>query len=81
MAHRLVGDVVAHTGHAAPYGLPPAAYLGAVLAERQRREWARTVGAQQYVPEQPRQQAPQAPQAPQPPVPPAATSGGFAPPA
>ncbi|TWE17609.1 putative RDD family membrane protein YckC [Kitasatospora atroaurantiaca] len=47
MAQRLVGDVVAHTGHAAPYGVHPAAYLGAVLAERQRREWARAAEAQQ----------------------------------
>ncbi|MDH6580783.1 RDD family protein [Kitasatospora sp. MAP5-34] len=47
MAHRLVGDLVAHTGRPAPYGPHPAAYLGAVLSERQRREWARTMGAQQ----------------------------------
>lgn len=46
MAQRLVGDVVSHTGHTAPYGVHPASYLGAVLAERQRREWARAAGAQ-----------------------------------
>ena len=41
MAVRLAGDLVAGTGHPAPAGVHPAAYLGAVLAERQRREWAR----------------------------------------
>lgn len=41
MAERLVGDLVAQTGHPAPPGVVPAAYLGAVLTERQRRDWAR----------------------------------------
>ncbi|MFI6445349.1 RDD family protein [Kitasatospora sp. NPDC050543] len=45
MAVRLAGDVAARTGHPAPASVHPAAYLGAVLAERQRREWARTAGA------------------------------------
>ncbi|MFC5645674.1 RDD family protein [Kitasatospora cinereorecta] len=43
MAQRLAGDLAGHTGRAVPYGLQPVAYLGAVLAERQRREWARAV--------------------------------------
>lgn len=41
MAAQLSADLVASTGHPAPVGVHPAAYLGAVLAERQRREWAR----------------------------------------
>ncbi|WP_371481206.1 RDD family protein [Kitasatospora sp. NBC_00315] len=41
MAVSLAGDLAARTGHPAPPGVHPAAYLGAVLAERQRREWAR----------------------------------------
>lgn len=94
MAHRLVGDLVAHTGRAAPYGLHPAAYLGAVLAERQRREWARAMGAQQphtpfqAPPAPPAQQVQQAQQvqyaqhqAPPQPQAPTASPGGFAPPA
>ncbi|WP_329495228.1 RDD family protein [Kitasatospora herbaricolor] len=44
MAVRLTADLVASTGHPAPVGVHPAAYLGAVLAERQRREWARVTG-------------------------------------
>ena len=45
MAVRLAGDLASRTGHPAPQGVHPAAYLGAVLAERQRREWARATGA------------------------------------
>ncbi|MCX5212620.1 RDD family protein [Kitasatospora sp. NBC_00240] len=44
MAVQLTADLVASTGHPAPVGVHPAAYLGAVLAERQRREWARATG-------------------------------------
>ncbi|MGW6919483.1 RDD family protein [Kitasatospora sp. NPDC054939] len=44
LAARLAGDLAARTGHAVPYGLHPAVYLGAVLAERQRREWAKAQG-------------------------------------
>ncbi|MFC8452304.1 RDD family protein [Kitasatospora sp. NPDC057223] len=47
MALRLAGDLASRTGHPAPQGVHPAAYLGAVLAERQRREWARATGAHQ----------------------------------
>ncbi|GAA2828217.1 RDD family protein [Kitasatospora sp. CM 4170] len=41
MSARLADDLAARTGHPVPYGLHPAAYLGAVLTERQRREWTR----------------------------------------
>lgn len=41
MSARLAEDLAARTGHPVPYGLHPAAYLGAVLTERQRREWTR----------------------------------------
>ncbi|MFE2727225.1 RDD family protein [Kitasatospora sp. NPDC059327] len=44
MSARLADDLAARTGHAVPYGLHPAAYLGAVLTERQRREWTRAQG-------------------------------------
>ncbi|WP_457034202.1 RDD family protein [Kitasatospora sp. P5_F3] len=93
MALRLVGDLVARTGQAAPYGVPPAAYLGAVLAERQRRDWERSLGHQaqqaRETQQQPQQQAhPYAPQPTPPPAPPvapppgpAAPPTGFAPPA
>ncbi|MFI9831867.1 RDD family protein [Streptomyces sp. NPDC051913] len=38
MAERLAADVVAHTGTPAPHGVPSAAYLAAVVQERQARE-------------------------------------------
>ncbi|WP_261718551.1 RDD family protein [Streptomyces sp. FZ201] len=38
MAERLAADVAARTGAPAPEGVPPAAYLAAVLQERQARE-------------------------------------------
>lgn len=41
MSTRLAGDLAARTGHPVAQGLHPAAYLGAVLTERQRREWTR----------------------------------------
>lgn len=44
MSARLADDLAARTGHPVPYGLHPAAYLGAVLTERQRREWIRVQG-------------------------------------
>ncbi|MCX4748701.1 RDD family protein [Kitasatospora sp. NBC_01287] len=81
MAQRLAGDVAARTGWPVPAGLHPALYLGAVLTERQRREWQRTSG-QSAVPAGPQPLA-----APQPPTgawpPPAAFSapaGPVAPP-
>lgn len=45
MAARLADDLAARTGRPAPYGVPAAAYLGAVLTERQRREWERSAEA------------------------------------
>ncbi|WP_405736156.1 RDD family protein [Streptomyces sp. NBC_00028] len=38
MAERLAADLVAHTGTPAPHGVPSAAYLAAVVQERQARE-------------------------------------------
>ncbi|GAB2753096.1 RDD family protein [Kitasatospora kifunensis] len=46
MAQRLAGDLAQRIGWAVPAGLHPAMYLGAVLTERQRRDWLRaTSGA------------------------------------
>lgn len=45
MAQRLAADVAARTGAPAPHGVPPAAYLAAVLQERQAREVRRAHGA------------------------------------
>ncbi|MFF7681084.1 RDD family protein [Actinacidiphila glaucinigra] len=45
MAERLAGDVVACTGAPVPEGTPPAAYLAAVVAERQGRDARRVFGA------------------------------------
>ncbi|MFF3376332.1 RDD family protein [Streptomyces sp. NPDC002680] len=44
MAERLASDVAACTGTAAPHDVPPAAYLAAVVQERQVREARRTFG-------------------------------------
>ncbi|MFE0632731.1 RDD family protein [Streptomyces sp. NPDC058864] len=46
MAERLAGDVVACTGAAVPEGTPPAAFLAAVVAERQVRDARRVFGGQ-----------------------------------
>ncbi|GGO56307.1 RDD family protein [Streptomyces lasiicapitis] len=46
MAERLASDVVARTGAPAPEGVPPAAFLAAVVHERQARETRRAFGAQ-----------------------------------
>ncbi|MFI7415683.1 RDD family protein [Streptomyces sp. NPDC049627] len=44
MAERLATDLAARTGAPAPQGVPPAAYLAAVLQERQVREARRAFG-------------------------------------
>ncbi|MEU0744791.1 RDD family protein [Streptomyces sp. NPDC006134] len=44
MAERLAADVAARTGAPAPEGVPPAAYLAAVVQERQVREARRAFG-------------------------------------
>jgi hypothetical protein len=44
MAERLASDLAACTGTPAPYGVPPAAYLAAVVHERQAREARRAFG-------------------------------------
>jgi len=45
MAERLAADLTARTGAPAPQGVPPAAYLAAVVQERQAREARRAFGA------------------------------------
>ncbi|MCD0481763.1 RDD family protein [Streptacidiphilus sp. ASG 303] len=45
LGRRLSADVAVRTGRAVPGGVHPAAYLAAVLAERQHREWVRTAAA------------------------------------
>ncbi|MEV0536413.1 RDD family protein [Kitasatospora sp. NPDC050463] len=74
MSARLADDLAARTGHAVPYGLHPAAYLGAVLTERQRREWTRAQGYGQQFQPHPHLQA-----QPLPPVPGAPTPATPAP--
>ena len=44
MAERLASDIAARTGTPAPQGVPPAAFLAAVLQERQAREARRAFG-------------------------------------
>ncbi|MFI6940149.1 RDD family protein [Streptomyces sp. NPDC050418] len=44
MASRLAADVAACTGTAAPHGVPPAAYLAAVVHERQARDARKAFG-------------------------------------
>ena len=44
MAQRLAADLVARTGAPAPHGVPPAAYLAAVVQERQARDVRRAFG-------------------------------------
>ncbi|MFC3572709.1 RDD family protein [Streptomyces yaanensis] len=44
MAERLAADLAARTGAPAPHGVPPAAYLAAVVQERQAREARRAFG-------------------------------------
>ncbi|MEV6211940.1 RDD family protein [Kitasatospora sp. NPDC051914] len=88
MAERLASDLAERTGRPVPYGVHPAAYLGAVLTERQRREWERASAAarqQQTFGAQPPTYpaaAPvaQAPVAPAPPAPQTAQAPTDAPP-
>ncbi|MEU6768840.1 RDD family protein [Streptomyces sp. NPDC046853] len=44
MAERLAGDLAERTGAPAPQGVPPAAYLAAVVQERQARDVRRAFG-------------------------------------
>ncbi|RAJ69341.1 putative RDD family membrane protein YckC [Streptomyces sp. PsTaAH-137] len=48
MAARLAADVAAHTGAPVPTDVPPAAFLAAVVHERQSREAQRAFGASQH---------------------------------
>ncbi|WP_338699590.1 RDD family protein [Streptomyces sp. Q6] len=48
MAARLATDLAAHTGAPAPTDVPPAAFLAAVMHERQSREAQRAFGAGGY---------------------------------
>ncbi|MFJ5118630.1 RDD family protein [Kitasatospora sp. NPDC088548] len=77
MSARLADDLSARTGHPVPYGLHPAAYLGAVLTERQRREWTRAQGHASY--RQPAPAAPATPTAAAAPTAPSATGAPAAP--
>ncbi|MEV5610942.1 RDD family protein [Streptomyces sp. NPDC052225] len=64
MAARLATDLAAHTGAPAPADVPPAAFLAAVMHERQAREAQRAFGAGAYggsVPPVPPAAAPPAP--------------------
>lgn len=45
MAERLASDLASRTGAPAPQGVPPAAYLAAVVQERQAREARRAFGS------------------------------------
>ncbi|MGW2255395.1 RDD family protein [Kitasatospora sp. NPDC001660] len=72
MSARLAADLAARTSHAVPQGLHPAAYLGAVLAERQRREWTRAQGYGPMAAPQTFHTPQAAPPAPIPPAAPAA---------
>ncbi|BAJ28740.1 MULTISPECIES: RDD family protein [Kitasatospora] len=46
LGDRLAAEMVRRTGWQVPVGLPSLVYLGAVLMERQRREWERASAAQ-----------------------------------
>lgn len=77
---RLAADISARVTPPPPPGLPPVAYLGAVLAERRDRELARYAPDRQNRDRTGRAPAPQPPGAP--PAPPASpSSGGLVPPA
>ncbi|MFF6781705.1 RDD family protein [Streptomyces sp. NPDC012510] len=88
MAERLASDLAARTGAPAPYGVPPGAYLAAVVHERQAREARQAFGglsgtggvSQPLVPQPPLgpMSHPPVGSAPQPPVNPAyAPPGGL----
>ncbi|MFE6527163.1 RDD family protein [Streptomyces sp. NPDC057794] len=68
MAQRLASDLAERTGAPVPQGVPPAAYLAAVVQERQAREARRAFGSESGA-------APASP----PPAGPAAAAGGPAP--
>ncbi|GHE11676.1 RDD family protein [Streptomyces alanosinicus] len=69
MAQRLAADLAARTGASVPHDLPAAAFLAAVLHERQSREARRAFGAGGFAPTV---AAPGAPAVYQPPAPAAA---------
>lgn len=85
MANRLVNEVTQRTAASPPPGTPGWAYLSAVLAERRRRELARTWSAANH-PQPPAPGPPARPAQPAPArevetnPPPAPESGPFAPP-
>ncbi|MBO1419963.1 RDD family protein, partial [Streptomyces sp. FH025] len=64
MSTGLAQDLSARIGHPVPPGLHPAAYLGAVLTERQRREWMRAHTQRQVAPPIPAPRPSAAPAAP-----------------
>ncbi|MEU1460361.1 RDD family protein [Streptomyces sp. NPDC005727] len=75
MAQRLAADVAARTGAFVPHGEHPAAFLAAVVQERQSREARRAFGGGGSVPAA-GSSAPVAPGAPAQPVGPSAVGGG-----
>lgn len=84
LGSRLMTEVVTRTGTPPPEGVPPWAYLSAVLAERRRRELERVASPSAQLPQPPGPQpsplpAPP-PSAPTTPPPPTTPSGPFAPP-
>ncbi|CAM5453263.1 hypothetical protein SROCM77S_03369 [Streptomyces rochei] len=78
MGERLAADVAARTGAPAPREVPPAAYLAAVLHERQAREARRAFGASPAFGGPGAAGASAAPPSAYPPAPPAAPHAGPA---
>jgi uncharacterized RDD family membrane protein YckC len=81
LGSRLMSDVVHRTGATPPAGVPPWAYLSAVLAERRRRELARSSPAVAADPHTPVADVPPSSEPPPAGDLPPAQDGPFAPPA
>ncbi|MEU6507389.1 RDD family protein [Streptomyces sp. NPDC046942] len=69
MAQRLAADLAARTGASVPQDLPAAAFLAAVVHERQSREARQAFGVAGFAPAEAGPRAPSAPTAYQPPPP------------
>ncbi|MER6157108.1 RDD family protein [Streptomyces sp. NPDC001868] len=77
MAERLAADLAARTGAPAPYGVPPGAYLAAVVHERQAREARQAFGGARGGAQPPVAQPPVAPAAQPPSAPVYAPPGQY----
>lgn len=77
MAERLAADLAARTGAPAPYGVPPGAYLAAVVHERQAREARQAFGGARGGAQPPVAQPPAAPAAQPPSAPVYAPPGQY----